>query len=66
MPHHLEPVEDLDDPVEDLPEHEPGETDPTGGGRRRRPGWWRWVAIVAVIALVVATPFAYALSVALR
>jgi len=27
----------------------------------RRPVWWRWVAVVVVIALVVATPFAYAL-----
>jgi hypothetical protein len=26
-----------------------------------RPVWWRWVAMVLVIALVVATPFAYAL-----
>jgi hypothetical protein len=26
-----------------------------------RPVWWRWVAVVVVIALVVATPFAYAL-----
>jgi hypothetical protein len=27
----------------------------------RRPPWWRWVAIVLIVALVVATPFAYAL-----
>ena len=27
----------------------------------RRPVWWRWVAVVLVIALVVATPVAYAL-----
>ena len=26
----------------------------------RRPVWWRWVAIVVVIAMVVATPVAYA------
>ena len=31
-----------------------------------RPPWWRAVAIVVVIALVAATPFAYALSVILR
>jgi hypothetical protein len=24
--------------------------------------WWRWVAIIVVLAMVVATPFAYALS----
>jgi hypothetical protein len=29
--------------------------------RLRRPPWWRWVAIVLIVALVVATPFAYAL-----
>jgi hypothetical protein len=27
----------------------------------RRPPWWRWVAIVLIVSLVVATPFAYAL-----
>ena len=27
----------------------------------RRPVWWRWVAVAVVIALVVATPVAYAL-----
>jgi hypothetical protein len=32
----------------------------------RRPVWWRWVAIVVVVALVVATPFAYALYRVLR
>src|SRR5262245_48489085 len=26
-----------------------------------RRAWWRWVAVVVVIALVVATPFAFAL-----
>jgi hypothetical protein len=32
----------------------------------RRPRWWRWVALVVAIALVVATPFAYALYLLLR
>lgn len=32
----------------------------------RRPPWWRWVAIVVVVAMVVATPVAYALYVWLR
>jgi hypothetical protein len=32
----------------------------------RRPVWWRWVAAVVVIALVVATPVAYALYRVLR
>jgi len=31
-----------------------------------RPVWWRWVAVVVVIALVVATPFVYALYRLLR
>jgi hypothetical protein len=26
-----------------------------------RPAWWRWVALMVVLAMVVATPFAYAL-----
>jgi hypothetical protein len=26
-----------------------------------RPPWWRWMAVIVVVALVVATPFAYAL-----
>ena len=26
-----------------------------------RPVWWRWVAVVVVIAMVVATPVVYAL-----
>lgn len=32
----------------------------------RRPAWWRWVAIVVVVSMVVATPVAYALYVLLR
>jgi hypothetical protein len=31
------------------------------GASLRRPPWWRWVAVVLIVALVVATPFAYAL-----
>jgi hypothetical protein len=31
------------------------------GSELRRPPWWRWVAIVIIVSLVVATPFAYAL-----
>lgn len=27
-----------------------------------RASWWRWVAVLVALALVVATPFAYALS----
>lgn len=61
---HLEPVPDpaeeafvgderWDDPEDEL---EP----------MRRPTWWRPVAIVVVVAMVVATPVAYALYVLLR
>lgn len=28
----------------------------------RRSAWWRWVAIIVALAMVVATPFAYVLS----
>jgi hypothetical protein len=31
-----------------------------------RPRWWRWVALIVVLALVVATPVAYGISVLLR
>ena len=31
------------------------------GSDLRRPPWWRWVAIVLIVSMVVATPFAYAL-----
>jgi hypothetical protein len=31
------------------------------GEPSRRPAWWRWVAVVVVVAMVVATPFIYAL-----
>jgi hypothetical protein len=28
----------------------------------RRSAWWSWVAVIVVLAMVVATPFAYVLS----
>jgi len=54
MPHHLEPVPDLSPDEEQwlTPAH--------------RPPWWRWVAIAVILALIVATPFAYALHQLLR
>ncbi len=52
------PGEELD-PFED-----PSWDDP--GTSIQRPPWWRAVALVVVIAMVVATPFAYALFVILR
>jgi hypothetical protein len=49
------------DPVPELPDDEidwfDGDEPPLP-----RPVWWRWVAVVLVIALVVATPFVYVLS----
>lgn len=58
MDRHLEPV----------PEPEEGELGPFVEGEPMppRPAWWRWVAIVVVVAMVVATPFAYALYLLLR
>jgi hypothetical protein len=32
----------------------------------RRPTWWRWVALAVVVALIVATPLAYGISILLR
>jgi hypothetical protein len=49
----LEPVPDPPDEVVPAFDEEPLPV--------RRP-WWRWVALIVVVALVVATPFAYALS----
>jgi hypothetical protein len=49
----LQPVPDL--PSEDVPAFD-DEPLPV------RRAWWRWVAVAVVIALVVATPFAYALN----
>ena len=52
------------EPVPDLPE---GELDPFRDDfdesyeTPERPPWWRLVAILVVVAMVVATPFAYAL-----
>jgi len=31
-----------------------------------RPAWWRWVAVAVILAMVVATPLAYAVYVLLR
>jgi hypothetical protein len=48
---HLEPAPE---PAEDLPAFDDEIA-------LVRPAWWRWVAVVVVLALIVATPFAYAL-----
>lgn len=48
------------EPGSDLPEDEISWFDDVDE-QPLRPVWWRWVAVVVVIALVVATPFAYAL-----
>jgi len=32
----------------------------------RRSAWWRWVAIIVALAMVIATPFAYVLSILLK
>lgn len=55
MSHHLEPIPGPGD--EDLRAFDGDDDEPI-----RRSAWWRWVAISVVVAMVVATPFAYALS----
>ena len=53
--HHLEPIPSLgDDDVEAF-----GVDDDVP---LRRSAWWRWVAIIVALAMVIATPFAYLLS----
>jgi hypothetical protein len=62
------------EPVPDPPERSGTPFDDDGGWDGsdddleplRRPAWWRWVAVVVVIAMVVATPVAYALYLLLR
>jgi hypothetical protein len=54
MSHHL-------DPVPDVPENEIDWFDDVQEPSPRRPAWWRWVVVVVVVAMVVATPFIYAL-----
>jgi hypothetical protein len=57
--HHLEPIPGPGD--EDLRAFDGDDDEPI-----RRSEWWRWVAIIVVLAMVVATPFAYALARLLR
>jgi hypothetical protein len=52
--HDLEP--DSEQPDDEIYWFDDGAEEPL-----RRPVWWRWMAVVVVIALVVATPVAYAL-----
>jgi hypothetical protein len=55
---HLEPVSEPTGEDEDPFAGEPLDDEPMPP----RATWWRWVAILVAVALVVATPFAYALS----
>jgi hypothetical protein len=59
MSHHL-------DPVPNVPENEIDWFDDVQEPPSGRPAWWRWVAVVVVVAMVVATPFIYALYRLLR
>jgi hypothetical protein len=52
--HHLDPVPDV--PENEIDWFDDGEDPPS-----QRSAWWRWVAVVVVVAMVVATPFIYAL-----
>ena len=58
MDRHLEPVPDRPGEDEDPFADDPFDDEPMPP----RAPWWRWVAILVALALVVATPFAYALS----
>ena len=55
---HLEPVPDRSGEDEDPFADPPFDDAPMPP----RAPWWRWVAILVALALVVATPFAYVLS----
>ena len=56
---HLEPIPDArDDDV--------GAFGVDVGEPLRRSAWWRWVAIIVALAMVIATPFAHVLSKLLR
>ena len=57
--HHLEPIPGLGD--EDIEAFDVDDDEPFG-----RSAWWRWVAIIVALAMVIATPFAYVLSILLR
>ena len=49
------------EPGSELPEGDTHWFDDGPEDPLRRPVWWRWVAVVVVIAMVVATPVAYTL-----
>jgi len=63
--HHLESAPDPSEETLGHAEHEDGGWDDRLEPLRRPP-WWRWVAIVVVVSMVVATPFAYALYLVFR
>jgi hypothetical protein len=59
--HHLQPVSD--DPLpEGIGDVSSGLGEEDAPLRLHRPPWWRWVALAVIVALVIATPLAYALS----
>jgi hypothetical protein len=63
MPHHLGPVQDDDAFDDELAET--SSWDDAYGERIEdeplvRPSWWRWVAVIVILAMVVAGPIAYA------
>ena len=50
----------MDRYLEPAPEPTPEELAAYDYQTTARPPWWRWTAVIVVVALVVATPFAYA------
>lgn len=64
MPHHLEPAPSGPPGYEGRgpDDFDPDDLEPDERSEPiARPTWWRWVALIVVLAMVVATPFAYAL-----
>lgn len=66
MTRHLEPVPDPSEHADAWEGPEGWEGAEDDHEPLRRPAWWRWVAVALVVAMVVATPVAYALYVWLR
>jgi hypothetical protein len=64
VPHHLEPAPNGPLGYEDRSsdDFDPDDLEPEDWSEPIPPPiWWRWVALIVVLAMVVATPFAYAL-----
>ena len=72
VPHHPHDVPDRATPEPERlegawsPEGSPEGWDEGSWEPLVRPAWWRWVALVLIVAMVVATPAAYGMYLILR